>query len=89
MGGFFYGGGGKGYVGPHSQIIGGPAPLPHSPPPSSYAYAAAEVWDTNSDSSEESDIESDLMKKNQCVKILQELIKAYPKHQKERKTKTF
>ena len=29
--------GAKGYVGPPSQIIGGPAPPP-PPPPSSYAY---------------------------------------------------
>ena len=27
------GGGGKGYVGPPSQIIGGPGPLPPTPPP--------------------------------------------------------
>ena len=35
-----YWGGGKGYVGPPSQIIGGPAPPPL---PSSYAYAIGRV----------------------------------------------
>ena len=34
------GGGGKGYVAPPSQVIGGPAPLR---PPSSYAYVVIYV----------------------------------------------
>ena len=36
MGGLL--GGGKGYVAPPSQIIGGPAPTPPPPLSSSYAY---------------------------------------------------